>query len=186
MPLIVIGLSHHSSPVTVRERFAFPDATIPAALEKLRQTGIVTEAVILSTCNRVEIYAATELAERQAMLELRQFLLDHHHYREPIQDEIYSHGEAESLEHLFKVACGLDSMVLGETEILGQLKEGLRDRPATQAHGPPSEQGLPKSVQRRQTNPHGNQHPARQRLRRLRRGRTGARRFSVRWTSTRS
>ena len=84
MPLIVIGLSHHSSPVTVRERFAFPDATIPAALEKLRQTGIVTEAVILSTCNRVEIYAATELAERQAMRELRQFLLDHHHYREPI------------------------------------------------------------------------------------------------------
>ncbi len=123
MPLIVIGLSHHSSPVTVRERFAFPDATIPAALEKLRQTGIVTEAVILSTCNRVEIYAATELAERQAMLELRQFLLDHHRYREPIQDEIYFHGEAESLEHLFKVACGLDSMVVGETEILGQLKK---------------------------------------------------------------
>ncbi len=123
MPLIVIGLSHHSSPVTVRERFAFPDATIPAALEKLRQTGIVTEAVILSTCNRVEIYAATGLPERQAMLELRQFLLDHHNYREPIRDEIYFHGDAESLEHLFKVACGLDSMVVGETEIFGQLKK---------------------------------------------------------------
>jgi glutamyl-tRNA reductase len=123
MPLIVIGLSHHSSPVAVRERFAFPDATIPAALEKLHQTGIVTEAVILSTCNRVEIYAATELAEGRAMLELRQFLLDHHNYREPIQDEIYFHGDGESLEHLFKVACGLDSMVVGETEILGQLKK---------------------------------------------------------------
>ena len=122
MPLIVIGLSHHSSPVAVRERFAFPDATIPAALEKLRRTGIVTEAVILSTCNRVEIYAATGLPERRAMLELRQFLLDHHHYREPIRDEIYFHGHAESLEHLFKVACGLDSMVVGETEIFGQLK----------------------------------------------------------------
>ena len=123
MPLIVIGLSHHSSPVAVRERFAFPDATIPAALEKLRQTGIVTEAVILSTCNRVEIYAATDLAERQAMLELRQFLLDHHNYRDAIRDEIYFHGDSESLEHLFKVACGLDSMVVGETEIFGQLKK---------------------------------------------------------------
>ncbi len=122
MPLIVIGLSHHTAPVTVRERFAFPDATIPAALEKLRQTGIVTEAVILSTCNRVEIYAATELPGRQAMPGLRQFLLDHHNCQEPIQGEIYFHSDAESLEHLFKVACGLDSMVVGETEILGQLK----------------------------------------------------------------
>jgi glutamyl-tRNA reductase len=123
MPLIVIGLSHHSSPVTVRERFAFPDATIPAALEKLRQTGIVTEAVILSTCNRVEIYAATELTGHKAMVELRQFLIEHHNYREPIQAEIYFHSDAASLEHLFKVACGLDSMVVGETEILGQLKK---------------------------------------------------------------
>jgi glutamyl-tRNA reductase len=123
MPIIVIGLSHHTSPVAVRERFAFPDATIPAAVEKLRQGGTITEAVILSTCNRVEIYAATELAERQAMLELRQFLLDHHNYREAIRDEIYFHGDADSLEHLFKVACGLDSMVVGETEILGQLKQ---------------------------------------------------------------
>jgi glutamyl-tRNA reductase len=123
MPLIVIGLSHHSSPVAVRERFAFPDATIPAALEKLRQTGIVTEAVILSTCNRVEIYAATDLAESKARQELRQFLLDHHDYREPIRNEIYFHSEAEGLEHLFKVACGLDSMVVGETEIFGQLKK---------------------------------------------------------------
>jgi glutamyl-tRNA reductase len=126
MPLIVIGLSHHSSPVTVRERFAFPDATIPAALEKLRQTGIVSEAVILSTCNRVEIYAATGLAEREAKRELRQFLLDHHNYREEIESEIYFHSDAEGLEHLFKVACGLDSMVVGETEILGQLKKAYQ------------------------------------------------------------
>src|ERR1700683_2623035 len=123
MPIVVIGLSHHSSPVTVRERFAFPDATIPEALEKLRQTGLATEAVILSTCNRVEIYAATERPGRQAMPELRKFLLDHHNYREPIQSEIYFYSDGESLEHLFKVACGLDSMVLGETEILGQLKK---------------------------------------------------------------
>lgn len=123
MPIIVIGLSHHSSPVTVRERFAFPEATIPATLEMLRQSRIVDEAVILSTCNRVEIYAATESPARQAAQELRQFLLTHHDYRDPIDAEIYSYAEAEALEHLFKVACGIDSMVVGETEILGQLKK---------------------------------------------------------------
>jgi glutamyl-tRNA reductase len=126
MSLVVIGLSHHSSPVTVRERFAFPESTVPATLEKLRVGGLVTEAVILSTCNRVEIYAATELPEARAKTELRQFLLSHHNYQEPIDAEIYFHGEKEGLEHLFKVACGLDSMVVGETEILGQLKDAYQ------------------------------------------------------------
>jgi glutamyl-tRNA reductase len=123
MPFIVLGLSHHSSPVTVRERFAFAEGAIPAALQKLRLTGIVQEAVILSTCNRVEIYAATDRPGRQAMGELRQFLIDHHNYQDPIDTELYFLSEPESTEHLFKVACGLDSMVLGETEILGQLKK---------------------------------------------------------------
>ncbi|MGA2175687.1 MAG: glutamyl-tRNA reductase [Verrucomicrobiota bacterium] len=123
MPLIVIGLSHHSSPVTVRERFAFAEAAIPAALQKLRATGLAREAVILSTCNRVEIYAATALPERQAAAELRRFLLEHHHCQEPLREEIYSFSDRQTLEHLFKVASGLDSMVLGETEILGQLKK---------------------------------------------------------------
>jgi glutamyl-tRNA reductase len=123
MPLIVIGLSHHSSPVTVRERFAFADGAIPEALQKLRATGIAAEAVILSTCNRVEIYAASDLPERQALARLRQFLLEHHRYPGPLGEEIYAYGEEQTLEHLFRVACGLDSMVLGETEILGQLKK---------------------------------------------------------------
>jgi glutamyl-tRNA reductase len=123
MPLIVIGLSHHSSPVTVRERFAFAESAIPGALQKLRAAGIATEAVILSTCNRVEIYAASDLPEHNAMAQLRQFLLDHHGCPEPMNGEIYAFGEEQTLEHLFRVACGLDSMVLGETEILGQLKK---------------------------------------------------------------
>ena len=61
MPLVVIGLSHRSSPVAVRERFAFAEARIPGALQSLRDSGVADEAVILSTCNRVEIYAATPL-----------------------------------------------------------------------------------------------------------------------------
>ncbi len=123
MPIVVIGLSHHSSPVTVRERFAFSETIIPETLQKLRTAGIAEEAVILSTCNRVEIYVATQLDPRQAFPALHNFLIDHHNYREPLNGEIYTLGEPKSLEHLFKVACGLDSMVLGETEILGQLKK---------------------------------------------------------------
>jgi glutamyl-tRNA reductase len=123
MPLVVLGLSHHSSPVAVRERFAFAEAGVPAALQSLRDSGVAAEAVILSTCNRVEIYAVTQLEPPQAFTALREFLVTCHDYRDPLTDEIYAWGEPQSLYHLFKVACGLDSMVLGETEILGQLKK---------------------------------------------------------------
>jgi glutamyl-tRNA reductase len=121
--LVVLGLSHHSSPVSVRERFAFAEARVPAALQSLRDSGIADEAVILSTCNRVEIYAVTQLEPPQSFAALRDFLVNCHDYREPLTDEIYAWGEPQSVHHLFKVASGLDSMVLGETEILGQLKK---------------------------------------------------------------
>ena len=123
MALVVIGLSHHSSPVALRERFAFAEARVPAVLEILRGSGIAEEAVILSTCNRVEIYAVSSLEPATAFSSLRQFLVTCHEYSDPLTDEIYTLAEPHSLHHLFKVACGLDSMVLGETEILGQLKK---------------------------------------------------------------
>lgn len=120
--LVILGLSHHTAPVTLRERFAFNEARVPAALQLLRDAGLADEAVILSTCNRVELYAATSLEPRQAFSQLREFLVNCHEYRDPLTNELYVLGEPQSLEHLFRVACGLDSMVLGETEILGQLK----------------------------------------------------------------
>ena len=143
MNIVVIGLSHHSSPVELRERFAFAEAKIPEALKSLRESGIADEAAILSTCNRVEIYAATSLEPIRAFAELKQFLArwgettdepevgssrcdDRTAQRAVptnIGDELYTLAEPQSLQHLFKVACGLDSMVLGETEILGQLKK---------------------------------------------------------------
>src|SRR5207244_13240001 len=76
-----------------------------------------------STCNRVEIYAAISGSAQQSMRGLREFLVHCHDYRDPLTDEIYTLGEPQSVEHLLKVACGIDSMVLGETEILGQLKK---------------------------------------------------------------
>lgn len=120
---VAIGLSHRSAPVTLREQFAFAEAAVPDALAKLRATGIADEAVILSTCNRVELYAATSLDSQKALAALKQFLTSHHNYPGPLAEELYSFSEPHSLAHLFRVACGLDSMVLGETEILGQLKK---------------------------------------------------------------
>ena len=119
--IVLIGLSHHSSPITVREKFTFADARIPAVLQLLRQSRIADEGVILSTCNRVEIYAAPPLSPSQSFAALKEFLVSCHDYRDPLTDEIYAMAEPQSIHHLFKVACGLDSMVLGETEILGQL-----------------------------------------------------------------
>ena len=123
MPIIVLGLSHHSSSVAVRERFAFSEPAIPEALQKLRNSGVTREAVILSTCNRVEIYAVPEQAPAVAFHSMRDFLASWHAHSEPLGNEFYQMSEPQSLHHLFKVACGLDSMVLGETEILGQLKK---------------------------------------------------------------
>ena len=123
MPVLVLGISHHTAPVTLRERFAFAEARIPATLARLRESGLADEAVILSTCNRVELFVATSLEPRRAFAELQNFFAHCHDYREPLTDELYRLAEPHSIEHLFKVAAGLDSMVLGETEILGQLKK---------------------------------------------------------------
>jgi glutamyl-tRNA reductase len=150
MNVVVIGLSHHSSPVELRERFAFAETKIPAALKSLRNLGFA-EAVILSTCNRVEIYAATALEPGEVYAELKKFLIQSSGlgvgrdnvldcgssqvHRQDVSfsgDELYALAEPQSLQHLFQVACGLDSMVLGETEILGQLKEAYA---LAQQHG---------------------------------------------------
>jgi glutamyl-tRNA reductase len=123
MSVVVIGLSHRSAPVELRERFAFAEAKIPDALKQLRESGLATETVILSTCNRVEIYAATALAPPEVFEKIKGFLIEHHAYDGALGDELYTFAEPHSLHHLFKVASGLDSMVIGETEIFGQLKK---------------------------------------------------------------
>ncbi len=138
MNIVVAGLSHHTSPVELRERFAFAEADVPGALGRLRAAGIAAEAVILSTCNRVEIYAATPLPPSQAFSELTGFLNQSAATageRLP-GDAIYTLAEPQSLRHLFKVASGLDSMVLGETEILGQLKDAYELANAHKFTGP--------------------------------------------------
>jgi glutamyl-tRNA reductase len=121
MPFVVIGMSHRSAPVECRERFAFPDAGIVDALRGLRESRLVEEAVILSTCNRVEVYAAGRNPDE--MCRGIRALLARRAGMNCTGDELYTLAGPDSIRHLFRVACGLDSMVLGETEILGQLKK---------------------------------------------------------------
>ncbi len=122
MKLLVTGVSHKTAPVEVRERLAFREETLPAALENLRAREGVTEAVILSTCNRVEITITTgDEADPQAIVD--SFLTDQKAVRpEAIGPHIYRHEGREAIHHLFRVAASLDSMVVGEPQILGQLK----------------------------------------------------------------
>ena len=121
--IVVVGLSHHSTPIEVRERYAWDEARLPEALQQLCRSGAAEEAVILSTCNRVEVYAATTLEPRKAFDALKHFLTAGRDPSGSPDPGLYSLAEPQSLQHLFRVAGGLDSMMLGETEILGQLKK---------------------------------------------------------------
>ena len=122
MPIVCLGLNHRTAPVTVRERFALPEGELPVLLGALRERTVAKEAVILSTCNRVEIYAATEDEPQILLNELRAFLLKDREVDADPDEIFYEHAGESAVRHLFNVASGLDSMVLGETEILGQLK----------------------------------------------------------------
>ncbi|MEC9331114.1 MAG: glutamyl-tRNA reductase, partial [Verrucomicrobiota bacterium] len=126
MPVIVIGLSHHSSPVELRERFAFTEAQIIDALDQIREKGIAEEVMILSTCNRVEIYAVSNNNNKAFSQNLSKFLCEFHNISEELGDALYSFNDSHCIDHLFRVSCGIDSMVLGETEILGQLKQSYK------------------------------------------------------------
>ena len=122
MHIIVVGLNHRSAPIELRERLAFRREQLPQALARLRDEVGLQEAAILSTCNRVEIYAGVpEL--NGTIRRLQRFLSDHSSVPMPfLAERLYSHAEPQSVRHLFAVASGLDSMVLGEAEILHQVK----------------------------------------------------------------
>ena len=122
MPIVCLGLNHRTASVDVRERFALTESELPVLLEALQTETTANEAVILSTCNRVEIYAATEAEPQPLLNELRTFLLKDREPESDADEIFYEHAGETAVQHLFKVASGLDSMVLGETEILGQLK----------------------------------------------------------------
>jgi glutamyl-tRNA reductase len=125
MTILTLGLNHKTAPVDIRERLTFGPDVIVGALRTLTEQTAVEEAVILSTCNRTEMYCAVET--RGADAELRGWL-GRFHGIEPqlFAQHLYAHHDREAIRHLLRVASGLDSMVLGEPQILGQVKAAFQ------------------------------------------------------------
>lgn len=121
MPLIALGLNHQTAPLPLREKVAVDAAALPEALASLAAVEGVQEAAVLSTCNRTEIYAHLEGGGEQGLVRW----LAERHGMDPavLAGYLYRHGEGDAVRHLFRVATGLDSLVLGEPQILGQVKE---------------------------------------------------------------
>ncbi len=124
MRLQILGLNHTTAPVEIREQVFFAGDEIGRALMRLNQIDGVDEVVLLSTCNRTEFYVITNDAGRADM---QAWLHDERNLDPAIGDTLFSLAEGEAMRHIFRVACGLDSLVLGEPQILGQLKNAVRD-----------------------------------------------------------
>ncbi len=123
MHVVLVGLNHRSAPVALRERLAFRQDHLPLAFARLREAIGLEEAAILSTCNRVEIYGGVSEI-RGSVERLQRFLSEHGQIElSGLSARLYSYQEPQSIQHLFSVASGLDSMVLGEGEILQQVKQ---------------------------------------------------------------
>ncbi|HEY3319037.1 MAG TPA: glutamyl-tRNA reductase [Planctomycetota bacterium] len=134
--LHLVGLSHHKAPVALRERLAFRAADLPNALTNLLARGF-REAVILSTCNRVELIAVAKESGIQPANQIQAFLSEFH--RVPVAElapSLYEFKGADAARHLFEVAASLDSQIVGETEILAQSKEAFRVASEVGACGP--------------------------------------------------
>ncbi len=120
MSLLTLGLNHRTAPVGVRERVAFTPERLSSALRDLHERGGVREAAILSTCNRTELYCGLKEADGRPVME---WLGDYHLLRTAdLQPYLYQHTDGRAVRHILRVASGLDSMVLGEPQILGQVK----------------------------------------------------------------
>jgi glutamyl-tRNA reductase len=124
MTLLALGLNHQTAPLELRERVAFDAEALPGALSDLAQQPGVNEALILSTCNRTELYVDVAAGAEGVP---QNWLFAHHRLTDrPLDEFLYRHVEDAAIRHLFRVATGLDSMVLGEPQILGQVKQAYR------------------------------------------------------------
>ncbi|WGK55727.1 glutamyl-tRNA reductase [Pantoea sp. SS70] len=127
MTLLALGINHKTAPVALRERVAFTPDTLELALNSLLSQPMVQSGVVLSTCNRTELYLSVE---QQADLQekLVRWLCDYHDLREEdVRNSLYWHQDNAAVSHLMRVASGLDSLVLGEPQILGQVKKAFVD-----------------------------------------------------------
>ncbi len=120
MTLLAIGINYSTAPLSIRERLAFPTDILESALKELWRTHEISEAAILSTCNRTELYCTLESGSPQILINW----LAHNRQLKPDEfaPHLYSHSDSGLIRHMCRVACGLDSMILGEPQILGQMK----------------------------------------------------------------
>ncbi|MEV0582982.1 glutamyl-tRNA reductase [Nonomuraea sp. NPDC050310] len=130
MSVLVVGLSHRTAPVALLERVAVAGERLEKLLFDVQQDVSVAEAMVVSTCNRVEVYAAVD--RFHPALTAITDLLSVHSGVDDLTKNLYVHYEDRAVEHLFSVACGLDSMVVGEGQILGQVRQALK---LAQEHG---------------------------------------------------
>ncbi len=123
MHLLALGLNHQTAPIEIREKAAFAPDSVHQALSDLTQTAGAREATILSTCNRTEIYCGLEAYDKSNIVA---WLSDYSGLNpQDLRHSIYHHPDQAAVRHAFRVACGLDSMVLGEPQILGQMKHAF-------------------------------------------------------------
>ena len=150
--MFVVGLSWQTAPVAVREKLAFRDEEVAEQLSELLACPDVDEAVILSTCNRVEIYGATSagaaISAAAAAAEARSFLARSRGVpAEGLAEHLFERLDVEAVRHLFRVAAALDSMVVGESQILGQLKDAYGAAVRAEATGPVLSRSMEKAFQ---------------------------------------
>ncbi len=124
MPLKILGLNHNTAPVEIREQVVFAGNDLPAALADVQSIPGIDEAVLLSTCNRTEFY---HTGDEEGSRRLVDWLTETRTHGVTLNDSLFEKANDEAIRHLFRVACGLDSMVLGEPQILGQLKDAYRE-----------------------------------------------------------
>ena len=127
MEITVVGFNHKTAPIYVREKLAFDSAETLRALRQLKNQFLVAEFVLLSTCNRVELYFASERVGEVTVDDITKFFSEFHNIDvDDFKDFIYVHHDDDAVVHLLTVASSLDSMVLGEDQIVGQVKESFR------------------------------------------------------------
>jgi glutamyl-tRNA reductase len=127
MSIVLVGLNHRTAPVELRERLAFGDSLIPEALATLVDHEAVEEGLIVSTCNRVELLASAPKDAERGIDQLARFLCDYHSLASTdVSNHIYRHAGESAIKHVFRVASSLDSLVVGEPQILGQVKDAYQ------------------------------------------------------------
>lgn len=127
MNIVLVGLSHKTAPLAMRERLAFGESQLAEALSRLVDQEIVDEGLIVSTCNRVELIASTPAGADRGLECLTDFLGNFHKLApDTLNGHLYKHADINAIRHLFRVASSLDSLVVGESQILGQVKEAYQ------------------------------------------------------------